>query len=314
MRSHEPKILEVKALSHQYAKDWAVEDVSMEVCGSGIVGLLGANGAGKSTCMNIMCGVLNATRGDVLINGVSIRAEPKKAKRQIGFLPQQAPLHTELTVTEYLKHCANLRGLTGVAADQAVRRAKERCGVAHFSSRLIGALSGGYRQRVGLAQAILHEPSLVVLDEPTNGLDPNQIIAVRELIREIARDRTVLLSTHILREIDATCDEVKMLHNGRKVFDGSLSEFRNVAGTLGTIVSFGSLVDVAKLEALESIQSVDRLSDYRFRIHFRDDLNPPTELVNASVHQNWGLCELHDERPSLEQVFGHLSGRPVPRG
>ena len=147
----------------------------------------------------------------MLIDGHSIREAPLEAKARIGFLPQQAPLYPELTVDEYLRYCADLRNIPQASIRPAVEAAKERCGIAHFSQRLIGALSGGYRQRVGLAQAILHNPSLVVLDEPTNGLDPNQILVVRDLIKEIAEERTVLLSTHILSEVEVLCDAIKMI-------------------------------------------------------------------------------------------------------
>ncbi|HEY0175862.1 MAG TPA: ABC transporter ATP-binding protein, partial [Pedobacter sp.] len=169
-------IVKIEHLSHKYSSSWAIRDINMEISQSGIVGLLGSNGAGKSTTMNILCGALNQTEGKVLINGVDIREEPEIAKRDIGFLPQTAPLYLELTVDEYLIYCAELRLIPKDKIKAALDDAKERCGITHFSKRLIGNLSGGYRQRVGIAQAIIHRPKLVVLDEPTNGLDPNQII------------------------------------------------------------------------------------------------------------------------------------------
>ena len=192
-------IVKVEHLSHRYAVQWAIEDINFEIEAGGIVGLLGSNGAGKSTTMNIICGVLNQTRGEVYIDGVNLREHPVEAKKNIGFLPQKPPIYPDLTVEEYLRFCADLRFVEDIPS--AVNKAMSRCGITHFKDRLIRNLSGGYQQRVGIAQAIVHDPKFVILDEPTNGLDPNQIMEVRNLIREIALDRTVLLSTHILSEV-----------------------------------------------------------------------------------------------------------------
>ncbi len=195
-------ILKVENLSHRYSGSWAIRDINMELEQSGIVGGCSALTApGKSTTMNIICGALNQTEGKVTINGFDIREELLEAKKHIGFLPQIPPLYTDLTIDEYLTFTAELRLMDQRKVKAAVEEVKEKCSITHFSSRLIKNLSGGYRQRVGIAQAIIHKPKLVVMDEPTNGLDPNQLIEVRKLIREIAQDCTVLLSSHILQEI-----------------------------------------------------------------------------------------------------------------
>ncbi len=199
----ETPIVKIEHLSHRYAVQWAVRDINFEIHQKGILGLLGSNGAGKSTTMNIICGVLNQTEGDVYINGINMRENPVEAKKYIGFLPQFPPLYPELTVDEYLVYCAQLRLMKGSRIRKAVDVAEEKCSITHFKDRLIGNLSGGYKQRVGIAQAIVHNPRLVVLDEPTNGLDPLQIVEIRNLIKEIAQDRAVLLSTHILPEVQA---------------------------------------------------------------------------------------------------------------
>ena len=167
------KIVEVKHLSHKYSVDWAIRDINFEIKENGVFGLLGSNGAGKSTTMNIICNVLTQTEGDVFINGINLREHPIEAKKFIGFLPQKAPLHTEMTVDEYLYHCADIRLMPKKEIPEAMERAKAKCGITHFSKRQIRNLSGGYQQRVGIAQAIIHRPDFVVLDEPTNGLDPN---------------------------------------------------------------------------------------------------------------------------------------------
>ena len=172
----EATIVKVDHLSHRYSVQWAIRDINFEVPKHGIYGLLGSNGAGKSTTMNIMCGVLRQSEGDVYIKGICMSKNPVEAKRHIGYLPQNPPLHMDLTVTEYLEYCAALRYIPDREIPQAVKKVLERCGISHFSKRLLRNLSGGYQQRVGIAQAIIHNPDFVVLDEPTNGLDPNQIL------------------------------------------------------------------------------------------------------------------------------------------
>ena len=165
-----------------------------------------------------MCGVLKPTRGNVFIKGINMRENPVEAKRHIGFLPQQPPLHVDLTVEEYLEYCASLRHIPGKQIHKAVIEVMGKCGISHFQKRLIRNLSGGYQQRVGIAQAIIHKPDFVVLDEPTNGLDPNQIMEIRHLVKEIAEERTVVLSTHILSEVQATCKYIRMIEQGSLVF------------------------------------------------------------------------------------------------
>ena len=204
----ENSIVKVEHLSHRYSVQWAIRDIDFEINQRGILGLLGSNGAGKSTTMNIICGVLKQTEGNVYINGIDLRENPVEAKKNVGFLPQKAPLHLDFTVDEYLTYCAELHMVDKTRIKAAVDEAKERCGITHFSKRVLRNLSGGYQQRVGIAQAIVHNPKFVVLDEPTNGLDPNQIVEVRHLIKEIAEERSVLLSTHILSEVQATCREL----------------------------------------------------------------------------------------------------------
>ena len=211
----EEPIVKVEHLSHRYSVQWAVKDISFEIPEKGIYGLLGSNGAGKSTVMNIMCGVLKQTEGDVFVHGADTRKDPLEAKKHIGFLPQQAPLYTDMSVKEYLTHSAYLRRMPDNEIKAAVDEVMERCSLTHFRDRLIKNLSGGYQQRVGIAQAIVHKPDLVVFDEPTNGLDPTQILDIRHLIQDIAKERTVILSTHILTEVHAICDYLLMCSPGR---------------------------------------------------------------------------------------------------
>lgn len=200
-------ILKVENLSHKYSSAWAIRDINFEINETGVVGLLGSNGAGKSTTMNIICGALLQTEGEVTINGLNMKNDPIAYKKQIGFLPQQAPLYLDFTVQEYLEYAAQLRQIEKHAIKAAVDEVLEKTAITQMRSRLIKNLSGGFRQRVGIAQAIINKPKVVILDEPTNGLDPNQIIEARKLIKEIAQDHAVLLSSHVLSEINLLARE-----------------------------------------------------------------------------------------------------------
>ena len=297
-------IVKVCDLSHRYSVQWAIQEVNFEITGNGVVGLLGSNGAGKSTTMNIICGVLNQTQGDVYINGINLRENPVEAKKYIGFLPQQPPLYTDLTVGEYLKHSAFLRLMP--AEDE---RALERCAITHFRDRLIKNLSGGYQQRVGIAQAIVHNPKFVVLDEPTNGLDPNQIVDIRNLIREIAEDHAVLLSTHILSEVQAICDEIKMIEHGRLVFSGSMEDFDNYIAPESFVIKLGRSPGRAVLASLSENKGVEELEPGRFRIYFKEDSGITEKYIEASVANDWILKDLVVERCSLDEIFAQLSGK-----
>ena len=302
-------IVKVCDLSHRYSVQWAIQEVNFEITGNGVVGLLGSNGAGKSTTMNIICGVLNQTQGDVYINGINLRENPVEAKKYIGFLPQQPPLYTDLTVGEYLKHSAFLRLMPAEDVPAAVERALERCAITHFRDRLIKNLSGGYQQRVGIAQAIVHNPKFVVLDEPTNGLDPNQIVDIRNLIREIAEDHAVLLSTHILSEVQAICDEIKMIEHGRLVFSGSMEDFDNYIAPESFVIKLGRSPGRAVLASLSENKGVEELEPGRFSIYFKEDSGITEKYIEASVANDWILKDLVVERCSLDEIFAQLSGK-----
>lgn len=302
-------IVKVKNLSHRYTSQWAIRNINFEIKERGVVGLLGSNGAGKSTTMNIICGVLNQTEGEVYINGISLRENPVEAKKHIGFLPQKPPLYGDLTVDEYLVYCANLRLMDKDAVREAVDRAKERCGITHFSNRLIRNLSGGYQQRVGIAQAIVHNPKFVVLDEPTNGLDPNQILEIRELIKEIAKDHSILLSTHILSEVQATCEYIRMIEHGNVVFTGTMDEFNNYIKPDSFIVYMDQKVSTKELIAIEGINDVETLENNKYRFHFEGGRETMQRLLQIGVEKGWGISEITLEKSSLDEVFAQLSGK-----
>lgn len=305
----EKSIVSVKNLSHRYSVQWAVKDVSFEINEKGVTGLLGSNGAGKSTTMNIICGVLNQTPGDVFINGVNLRENPVEAKKNIGFLPQQPPLYTDLTVGEYLRHAAFLRLVEPDKVDEAVDLALEKCSITHFRDRLIKNLSGGYQQRVGIAQAIVHNPQFVVLDEPTNGLDPNQIVDIRNLIRDIAKHHAVLLSTHILSEVQAICDNIYMIESGKLVFSGTMEEFDNYVAPESFIVEFANSPSKEVLENLTENNGIEALEDGSYRIFLKDDISITEKYIQESVKQNWNLKNIYVERASLSEIFAQLSGK-----
>lgn len=302
-------IVDIKNLSHRYSVDWAIKDINFSIREKGIVGLLGSNGAGKSTTMNIICGVLNQTQGEVFINGIDLRKDPVEAKKHIGFLPQKPPLHPDLTVDEYLVHCAELRRMDPSAVRAAVDRAKDRCSITHFSRRLIKNLSGGYQQRVGIAQAIVHNPKFVVLDEPTNGLDPNQILEIRALIKEIAKEHSVLLSTHILSEVQATCEEIKMIEHGNMVFSGTMNDFNNYVVPNSFSVTFAKPPTKEELAKIDGLLNIEEVYPGNFRVRFGGNENITEKMVELSVNNDWRLQEITLERSSLDTIFAQLSGK-----
>lgn len=302
-------ILKTENISHRYSSSWVVRGINIDIKDTGIIGLLGSNGAGKSTTMNIICGTLNQTEGNVYINGINSRKDPEAAKRQIGFLPQTPPLYTDLTIDEYLVYCATLRLIDKSTIRTAVEEVKERCGLGHFSSRLIKNLSGGYRQRVGIAQAIIHKPKLVVMDEPTNGLDPNQLIEARKLIREIGQDHTVLLSSHILSEINLLCREIIMIESGKVVFSDSIDAFNNYTKANAILITLENPPSSEELLLVKGVTSVEFITNTQARIYFEGDEKIKERLVTASVKQGWRLSEIGFDKGILDDIFKKLSSQ-----
>lgn len=300
-------ILKIENLSHRYTNSWAIREINMEIEQTGIVGLLGSNGAGKSTTMNIICGALNQTEGRVFINGFDTREAREQAKREIGFLPQTPPLYTDLTIDEYLIYTADLRLMDKHKVKKAVAEVKERCGLTHFSSRLLKNLSGGYRQRVGIAQSIIHKPRLVVMDEPTTGLDPNQLIEARKLIKEIAQDCTVLLSSHILSEIQLLCRDVIMIEAGRIVFSDTMDAFDNYVQPHSVLVRLENMPSLDELLAIPGITKADYLTEKQVRLYFDGDSAITEKIVAASIQHNWQLREISLDKSQLDDTFKQLS-------
>jgi len=222
MGDNKDVLVVASGLSRYYSDHCAVDNLEVQLRKGEVLGLLGPNGAGKSTTMQMLTGNLAPTMGEIRINGIDLLDEPRKAKQQIGYLPEQPPVYRDLTVGEYLYYCARLHNVPAKERKAAVDRATERCGLESVGKRLIGNLSKGFRQRVGIAQAILHNPAVVILDEPTVGLDPIQIREIRRLIRELGQEHGIILSTHILPEVQAVCDRVQILNRGKTVFNDTL--------------------------------------------------------------------------------------------
>jgi len=306
----ENPIVKVEHLYHRYTSSrWAIEDINFQIDEAGVVGLLGSNGAGKSTTMNIICGVMRQTTGEVYIDGINTLKEPVKARKLIGFLPQKPPLYPDLTIDEYLRFCAEIQWMDKKKIKSAIAVAEERCGITHMKDRLLRNLSGGYQQRVGLAQAILHDPKFVVLDEPTNGLDPNQILEVRQLIKDIAVDRTVMLSTHILSEVQATCSSIKMIEHGRVVFSGSTEDFDNYIEPNTLYLEFDQLPVVDELMKLPGIKRAEVLDNHGVRLWYDGERGTIKQVMREAVSRGWDMTELRREKSSMEAVFAKLSGK-----
>jgi ABC-2 type transport system ATP-binding protein len=301
------QILKIEHLSHKYSRSWAIRDINLQVDQTGILGLLGSNGAGKSTTMNIMCGVLNQTEGSIFIDGINMRRNPEEAKKLIGFLPQNAPLYMDFSVKEYLTYCAWLRLIDKNKIRSAVEYAMECCGIAHFSNRLISNLSGGYRQRTGIAQAIIHRPKLVVLDEPTNGLDPNQIVEVRALIKEIAQERAVIFSSHILSEVQLLCKNITMIEGGKIVFADTMDAFNNYVEPHSLLMYMENPPGKDELLKIPGVTRVDMLTGKQIRLFFSGDKSISEKVIEISVLKGWKLQEINRDKSSIDEIFAQLS-------
>lgn len=297
-------LIEARQLSRRYGPTIAVDGLNLSLRKGEILGLLGPNGAGKSTTMKMLAGVLAPSSGEVSINGVNLRESPQDAKRHLGYLPELPPVYPELTVDEYLSFCAGLHGVAPDAREGAIARAKSACGLNDVARRLITNLSKGYQQRVGIAQAILHRPPVVILDEPTIGLDPIQIREIRALIAELGQEHSVILSSHILPEIQAVCDRVMIIHRGRMVYNEPVShdvDFRAVSA------QFRRAPAIAELQKIAGVAQVRELGDGRVQLQCADKADPREAIAEAAAKSGWGLIELRAEQRTLEEIFVELT-------
>ncbi len=305
-------MIEVKNLSKSYGPVEAVRSISFQVNQGEVVGFLGPNGAGKSTTMKVMTGYLPPNEGTVVVGGKDILEDALPVRQQIGYLPESTPLYSDMITYDYLEFVAAMRGISAEDRPARIRAMTNACGLHDVLAKRVDALSKGYKQRVGLAQAMIHNPPILILDEPTSGLDPNQIVEIRELIREIGRERTVVLSTHILSEVQASCDRVIIIDNGTLVADGTPEELRSS-------LSGGEQVSITLLDNEEEVASIlgawapaevvehgtDDQGEAYFMLNSSSDIR--ADLFRLAVSHNWTLTGLHRKSKNLEDVFRQLT-------
>lgn len=300
-----------RGLVRRYGATLAVQELDLELKRGEVLGLLGPNGAGKSTTLRMLTGNLAPSAGSVAICGIDLLDEPRAAKAKIGYLPETPPLYKELTVDGYLDFCARLHRLPAADIKNAREQAKARCGLNETGHRLIAHLSKGYQQRVGIAQAIIHRPDVVILDEPTVGLDPNQIREIRALIRELGGSHSVILSTHILPEVEAVCDRVQIMHRGQIVFSDSIEGLKRSRQGNSLVVGLRQPPFTDALRNIDGVTGVEALNANMngnlFRIRFEPGHSPAETLAHAAVQNGWGLTQLCPEHTSLEDVFVELT-------
>jgi ABC-2 type transport system ATP-binding protein len=298
-------LVKVENLSRFYQNHRAISQLSFTLKAGEVLGFLGPNGAGKSTTMQVITGNLAPSEGEVNIAGHDILEAPRAAKRHLGYLPEQPPVYRDASVDEYLRYCARLHRIAHGQVIASVDRVKQLCGLEDVGRRLIGNLSKGYQQRVGIAQAIVHDPQVVILDEPTVGLDPIQIREIRTLIRTLGSQHSVILSTHILSEVQATCDRVQIIREGELIYSAS-TESLNQGHESSVKLALRKNVPLEALFSVAGVDHVEALDAGRFRVFFAPDTNTDA-LVAAAAQQEWGLYELIPEQQSLEDLFIELT-------
>lgn len=307
-------MIEVRELTKRYGSEVAVDRISFTVRSGEVLGFLGPNGAGKTTTMKVITCYLPPTEGTVWVEGLDVRQNSLAIRQRIGYLPENTPLYPDMVTYDYLEFMAAMRGLQGAVRRRRLAEVIEVCGLGDVLAKRIDTLSKGYRQRVGLAQAMVHDPPILILDEPTSGLDPNQIVEIRSLIKTLGREKTVILSTHILPEVQASCDRVLIIHRGQIVADGTPDELQSAHG--GQRILFG-VQQVSETEVRSALARIDGVqleevqaeSDgtllLRLSAEDQQDLRP--ELFRLAVERGWTLTELHRERVDLEEVFRQLT-------
>lgn len=305
--------IQINNLTKRYGPQTAVDNISFQVRTGEILGFLGPNGAGKSTSMKMITGFLGIGGGDILIGGQSVREHGNGLKKHIGYLPENNPLYLDMPVIDYLAFCASLQNVPSGKIEDRIRAMIKLCGLQLEKHKKIGELSKGYRQRVGLAQAMIHDPEILILDEPTTGLDPNQIVEIRKLIRELGREKTVILSTHILPEVEATCDRILIINKGRIVADGTAETLRRQASggeVLKVRIEDGAEEEI--LLALNSLPSVENAitrdaGTNRFEIQSKSGQSSKRDVFHVCAQNRWVLTESIPTETRLEDIFRNLT-------
>jgi len=301
--------LKALGLTRLFGPNKAVNNVSFELSKGEVLGFLGPNGAGKSTTMRMLTGNLAPTEGQVEICGINIIEEPKLAKANIGYLPEMRPLYKEFRVNEFLRIAAKLHNIPAKKINSSIDIAMEKCGLTHMSNRLIENLSNGYQQRVGIAQAIIHNPEIVILDEPTVGLDPIQIREIRKLIKEIGKEHSVILSTHILPEVEIVCDRVQIIDKGNLVFHGSIDDLKQQRRGNKLLVGFKKTPTLKKLQSLFDIVKIEKQEDLLHVIQFKNQEFDMEKFIQVCVKEKLGLFQVSPHITSLEDTFVQLTNK-----
>ena len=303
----------IKNLSKEYGPQKAVDNISFEVKTGEILGFLGPNGAGKTTTMKMITNYIESSVGEITIGGKRMADNADELKKHIGYLPEHNPLYLDMPVIDYLEFCASLQGIKKELIDGRIREMVRVCGLNDEKHKKIGELSKGYRQRVGLAQAMIHDPQILILDEPTTGLDPNQIVEIRELIRDLGKEKTVILSTHILPEVEATCDRILIINKGKIVADGTSETLRKQAQ--GQEILHARIEDgdtnliYEALQTLPSVGMVDFINttENRFEIQSRPEVSAKRDVFALCVAKGWILTEMTPFETKLEDIFRDLT-------
>jgi len=303
----------IENLSKDYSGQLAVDNLSFKVKPGEVLGFLGPNGAGKSTTMKMITGYLAIGEGEILLGGKSVKNESDYLKRYIGYLPENNPLYMDMNVVDYLQFCANLQGMKSGQIWKRLKQMVKVCGLNSEKHKKIGELSKGFRQRVGLAQAMIHDPEILILDEPTSGLDPNQIVEIRKLIRELGKEKTVVLSTHILPEVEATCDRILIINKGKIVADGTAESLKKKAigneiiklriedGDADSIIH-----ELRRIRTIDTVELVDKGMN-RFEVHSASNQSSKREIFQLCVQKGWVLSELIPLETRLEDIFRNLT-------
>lgn len=302
-----PSLLALDHVGCRVGQRQLVDGLNLSVSRGEVLGLLGVNGAGKTTTLRMVAGVLAPSSGRVLVDGSDLSEQPELARRRIGYLPEHPPLHDELSVGEYLRYCARLRGVERGAVDAAVYDTVDACDLGDVRRRLIGALSQGFRQRVGIAQALVHDPDLIVLDEPASGLDPVQALALRELIARLGQSRAVILSTHLLNDVMACCDRVAILHHGRL---RHLSRVDALASHDVQCIVVGRELAMVDWLALPEVLSAEPVTSRQWRVQTAPQADLAA-LAAAIVGRGWGMTELRPDHPALDAIFLDIALSPA---
>ncbi|NOZ47810.1 MAG: gliding motility-associated ABC transporter ATP-binding subunit GldA [Chlorobi bacterium] len=300
--------IKVSEISKLYGKQKALDNVSFEIKTGEIVGFLGPNGAGKSTMMKIITGYIPQTSGDVFVNNINVLDNNIEIRKDIGYLPENNPLYLDMYVTEYLNYIAGIYKI-GKEKKNRINEIIEKTGLQTEKRKKIGALSKGYRQRVGLAQALLHNPGVLILDEPTSGLDPNQIVEIRGLISEIGKEKTVLLSTHIMQEVEAICDSVIIINNGKIVAKDKTEKIQGSTtdNYQAILVEFNNSIDTKKLKALKGVKKIIHLKGNNWLIQADKSINIRESIFNFAVKNKYTVLSMQKQEKSLEEIFQELT-------